>query len=126
MRCPILCIPGTSGGSSGTYSLSGKGLLTVGNREYRIRRKRQLYGRPAGPIPSTTSTSGTNLAGAGSTTLTWGGMLAAGYEAIGFSGSGSFTQSGGINTVNNGAIYLGSHANSFGTYALNGGLLSTS
>ena len=43
-------------------------------------------------------------------------------EYVGNYGSGSFTQSGGTNTVL-GSLLLGEYAGSAGTYSLNGGLL---
>ena len=53
-----------------------------------------------------------------------GGALSVGYETIGVSGSGTFTQTGGVHTV--GTLYLAEEFGSAGTYNLNGGLLSLS
>ena len=76
MRCPPSLYLGYNAGGSGTYNLSGSGLLSA-----------------------RTSTSAT-------------------------SGSGSFTQSGGTNSVGP-TLYLGYNAGSSGTYNLSGsGLLS--
>ena len=50
-------------------------------------------------------------------------MLSAATDSVGFSGTGSFTQTGGTNTIT-GSLNLGHSANSAGTYNLNGGLLS--
>jgi autotransporter-associated beta strand protein len=51
----------------------------------------------------------------------FGGSLAAGSERVGYSGSGSFTQTGG--TVTLASLVLAQSAASAGTYNLNGGLL---
>ena len=51
-----------------------------------------------------------------------GGSLAAGYEYIGFPGSGTFTQTGGANAIT-GNLYVGALAGN-GTYALLGGSAS--
>jgi hypothetical protein len=61
--------------------------------------------------------------------LEGGNLTVGGYENIGNSGIGSFTQIGGIHTVNpqntiNGGLNLGLAGNSSGTYDLMGGLLS--
>ena len=52
-----------------------------------------------------------------------GGSLAASEEDVGCSGTGSFTQSGGANTVA-GCLYLGTNSTGNGTYNLNGGTLT--
>jgi len=52
-----------------------------------------------------------------------GGSLAAGWEYVGDSGTGAFTQSGGTNTVTR-SLYLGTWAGASGTYALSAGSLA--
>ena len=47
-------------------------------------------------------------------------------EYVGFSGTGSFTQSGGTNSISSNSFYLGYNAGSSGTYSLSGGQLSAS
>ena len=70
---------GYNPGSSGTYNLSGSGLLSPGISEY-----------------------------------------------VGFSGTGSFTQSGGTNSLgNSNDLYLGGEAGGSGTYNLSGSGLLT-
>ena len=51
-----------------------------------------------------------------------GGSLSAGYEYIGFSGAGTFTQSAGTNAANY-SLILGFNAGDSGTYNLNAGSL---
>ena len=55
----------------------------------------------------------------GSLTMT---SSAAGYEYVGYSGTGTVTQTGGTNTVGT-ALVLGQNPGSVGTYNLLGGLL---
>ena len=64
-------------------------------------------------------------ASSGSYALGPSGTLSADSEYIGFSGTGTFTQSGGSNTVSS-ALYLGVGPFSSGTYNLNGGTLIVS
>ena len=52
------------------------------------------------------------------------GQLSAPSEYIGNSGRGTFTQSGGTNTVGN--LAIAQNSGSFGTYSLDGGLLNLS
>ena len=57
-----------------------------------------------------------------------GGSLAANYGYVGYSGSGTFTQSGGTNSVGSygGQLYLGYNAGDAGTYNLSGSASLTS
>lgn len=64
---------------------------------------------------------GENAGSSGAYSLS-GGTLGVEYVAIGYSGSGNFTQTGG--THNDLALVLGSGAGSSGTYTLSGGTLS--
>ena len=67
---------------------------------------------------------GGNLIVDGGTLQVPGGELAASNQYIGYSGTGSFTQSGGTNSVS-GTLYVGNNAGSSGSYALSGsGLLA--
>ena len=50
---------------------------------------------------------GNDTGGSGTYTLSGTGILTAGGEYIGYSGSGAFTQSGGTNTVTLGNLSLG-------------------
>ena len=52
-----------------------------------------------------------------------GGALVATYHDVGYSGTGTFTQSGGTNTLSNG-LYIGCNPGDNGTYNLSGGSLA--
>ena len=69
-----------------------------------------------------------NTAGSGAINMTSGSFTVSGSAFVGFSGTGTFTQSGGTNNVtygNQGAVYLGYNVGSNGTYSLgSSGLLS--
>ena len=74
--------------------------------------------------------SGTGIANLGSGQLTsdaissvTGGSLVANCEYIGYSSTGSFTQSGGTNAVSS-DLYLGTNAGSSGSYTQSGGINS--
>jgi autotransporter-associated beta strand protein len=102
---------GNNPGSSGTYNLSGSGLLSA-TTEY------------VGPgngvfLQSGGTNSVYSLLVSGVYSLS-GGQLSASYESIGYSGSGSFTQSGGTNSASG---LLFGYDGSSGTYNLNAGLL---
>ena len=56
----------------------------------------------------------------GAYTLGGSSLLAAATEYIGYSGSGSFTQTGGTHAVSS-VLYLGYKLHSIGTYNLSGG-----
>ncbi|MGA2256244.1 MAG: autotransporter-associated beta strand repeat-containing protein, partial [Thermoguttaceae bacterium] len=73
-----------------------------------------------GPICGTLSLGGS--AGSGSVDMT-DGSLSAGWQYVGDSGAGTFTQSGGTNSGN---IDIGNASGGSGTYNLIGGLLVTS
>jgi hypothetical protein len=115
----------------GMYQLSGTGVLTVGT---------EIIGDYSG---SFSQSGGTNMVAnnlflanndgafspsTGSYTLNGPGLLTVGgteYVGYSYSGSGSFTQSGGTNSVS-GALVLALNSSSGGSYALIGGLLSLS
>jgi len=59
---------------------------------------------------------GQNAGASGSYNLSGGSLWVGGYEYVGYSGAGSFTQSGGSHTVT--ALYLGTHAGACGSYNL--------
>ena len=67
---------------------------------------------------------GSYAGGSGTYNLSGNGLLSASYENVGYSGTGTFTQTGGTNSV--GDLYLGNLYPGYvnvGTYNLNGGLL---
>ena len=69
---------------------------------------------------------GNNSGGSGTYSLSGSGQLSASYEYVGNSGTGSFTQSGGTNSIGN-YLYLGANAGGSGAYSLSGsGQLSAS
>ena len=120
---------GYNPGDSGSYGLSGTGKLS-GQLEYV-----GYFG-----TGNLTQSGGTNtaaslyLGNAGATasgtyTLSGSGLLSISNtggdysEYVGYSGTGSFTQSGGTNSTSN--LYLGYNSGSSGTYNLNHGALAT-
>ena len=68
---------------------------------------------------SGTLSVGLSVGGSGTYNLSGNAYLTGGYEDVGYSGTGIFTQSGGTNNV--GSLYLGMYAGSSGTYGLTGG-----
>ena len=64
---------------------------------------------------------GYNDASIGGYKLSGSGLMLAGSECVGYSGAGTFTQSGGTNSYEN--LYLGYNLGSSGTYNLSGGSL---
>ncbi|MGA2069147.1 MAG: autotransporter-associated beta strand repeat-containing protein, partial [Thermoguttaceae bacterium] len=77
----------------------------------------QTEGQDGYPIPLCIGLSG----GSGSVQML-GGSFAAGWQYVGYSGTGNFTQSGGTNgdAVNGADLCLASSSGSSGTYNLNG------
>ena len=63
-----------------------------------------------------------NTTVSGGTLVMSGGKLSSPIQYVGYSGIGSFTQSGGTNTVSS-TLELGYNSSDSGTYNLNGGLL---
>jgi hypothetical protein len=117
---------GVNSGSSGTYQLQGGSLTTQG--EY-------IGHSGSGAFAQTGGTNnlgngqlylGVNSGSSGTYTLGGGSgspVLAAGTEYVGYyDAGGSFTQSGGTNTVS--TLYLATNSGSSGTYNLQGGSLS--
>ena len=115
---------GENAGGSGTYSLSGSGLLSVPS-EYIGTYGTGSFTQSGG----TQSVSGdlfvggaAGASGSGTYSLSGSGLLSVPSEYIGEFGSGSFTQSGGTHTVVS-QIVLAYAGTCSGTYNLNGGLL---
>jgi autotransporter-associated beta strand protein len=107
--------------SSGTYHLSGAGQLSA------------LYENIKGTFIQTGGTNSMSgplsileLYGdsnsSGMYHLSSTGQLSAGYEYIGYSGTGTFTQTGGTNTISS-VLSLSYYPGSSGTYNLTGGTL---
>ena len=114
-----------NGNSSGTYNLSGSGVIS-GNDEW--------LGYRAGGSGSFVQSGGTNnlaqmagfssaIPGQRAPTVSARGLLSAPQEYVGDGGSGSFTQLGGTNLVT-GPLYVGFFSSASGTYGLSGGSLS--
>ncbi len=137
-------------GSSGTYSLSG-GSLTVGDYEAVGYCGTGSFTQSGGTHTVTALYLGTEAGASGSYTLSDSGsgslLSVTGNEYIGYSGTGTFTQTGGSNTVGSnffvgtqggtgsyslsggslpvfGDLYLGNSAGASGSYNLSGGSLS--
>jgi autotransporter-associated beta strand protein len=117
---------GYSAGSSGTYSLSGGSLFAFYEElgESGSGSFTQSGGTNTNLASASGLTLGDNPGSSGTYNLTGSGLLSAPGETIGNSGSGSFTHSGGTNSVS-GSVVLGIGSASSGTYNLSGsGLLS--
>ena len=83
------------------------------------------FTQSAGINAPTTLYLGYNPGSSGTYTLSGAGNLSPFGEVLGNAGTGSFTQSGGSNTVAT-TLYLGYFSGSTGTYTLSGGSLSAS
>jgi hypothetical protein len=114
---------GYNSGSSGSYSLSGSGLLCANNQYvgYRGAGTFTQFGGTNSPsnyvIPTTLYLGYSG--GSGTYNLS-GGSLYGWYEYVGYGGAGSFTQSGGTNTISGGLLYLGYYPGTTGSYSLSG------
>jgi fibronectin-binding autotransporter adhesin len=62
--------------------------------------------------------------GSGTIVMTAGGLSAAADEFVGYSGAGSFAQSGGVNSISD-TLYLGYNSGANGSYDLSGGSLAS-
>ncbi|MGO9113049.1 MAG: hypothetical protein ACLP9L_27775 [Thermoguttaceae bacterium] len=110
-------------GSSGTYNLSGNGQLSAPS-EYVGYSGTGTFTQSGGTnnINGYYNNSlylGNKAASSGTYNLTGSGQLSAGTACVGYSGTGTFTQSGGTHSIAN-ALYLGYNAGSSGTYNLSG------
>ena len=120
---------GVYGGASGTYNLSGAGVLVANTNEYIGDIGTGIFNQMGG---TNTISAGNglylayNASGSGGTyNLSAGVLSAVSGEIVGASASGTFNQSGGTNTAA-GGLTLGNHSGSSGTYTLSGGALSAS
>ena len=107
------------GTGSGTYNLSGSGLITTGGLVV-SNNAPGAFTQSGGTVSVTYGTYVGNYA-TGTYSLSGSGLLSADTESIGWSGSGTFNQSGGQNVVRH--LNLGDNDFSRGTYNLNGGTL---
>ena len=113
-------------GGTGTYNLSGSGLLSASVEEVGYTGT-GTFTQTGGTNSVQTLALGDNpfLAdnlGSGSYKLGGSGLLLAGNEYVGLTGTGAFAQTGGTNIVGT-SLYLGYVFGSSGTYNLSGGLL---
>ena len=119
---------GNAAGSSGSYNLSGSGLLAVNFYEY-------VGFSGSGTITQTGGTAslandsgnlylGYNSGSNGVYNLSGSALSSNYFEYVGYSGKGVFAQTGGTNVVGSGRsscyLYLGYNAGSSGTYNLSG------
>ena len=119
---------GNQAGATGTYCLSGSGLLSVAQNEYVGWAGNGIFTQSGG----TNSTGGLTLRGNPGDTATYclsgsGVLSVQGGESI---QNGSFTQSGGVNTILNhtlgqGGLYVDALYGVPTSYNLSGGQLST-
>ena len=111
---------GSNPGSFGSYTLNGPELLAAS--EYVGISGTGSFTQSAGTNSTSGLLLGINSGGSGNYNLSGSGLLnVAGVEAseyVGYSGTGSFTQSGGTNTL--GLLYLGYNAGACGSYSLGG------
>ena len=111
-------------GSSGTYTLSGGSLSAVVESVGIFGTANFTQSGGTNTIPSSTGWAlylGSNV-GSNATYSLSGGSLSVPNEFVGYSGTGTFTQSGGTNTA--GKLTLAYGSGSSGTYGLSGsGLL---
>ena len=130
-----LALLGCNSGSSGTYTLSGSGLLSA-PYEYVGYSGTGTFTQSGGTNSISGGTAnvpsglyvGYATGSSGSYSLTGSGLLSIPCEYVGFSGAGTFTQSGGTSIIAGGVagvpsfLWLGDYGN--GTYSLSGGSLS--
>ena len=112
---------GFNPGSSGSYSLSGLGVLTATAGEYVGVSGNGMFTQSGGTQQlQRNPVSGQHAGSSGSYTLSSAAVLSTHAENVGYYGAGTFAQSGGMNTCT-GNLYLGFYAGSSGTYNQSGG-----
>ena len=125
-----LCL-GNNAGGSGAYNLGGSGQLSAPS-EYVGYSGTGTFTQSGGTnnigyYASGSLCLGANAGSTGVYNLGSSGQLSAPFEYVGYSGTGTFTQSGGTNNIGYGSLNLGNNAGSSGTYNLSGsGQLSAS
>ena len=120
---------GNNSGSSGSYVLSGSGLLSVQQEpEYVGYSGTGTFTQSGGTNNVGSLCLGNNLGSSGSYNLSGSGLLTPQQgEIVGYSGTGTFTQSGGMNDLYDianpngyGYLYIGNNSGSSGSYSLSG------
>ncbi len=107
-------------GGSGTYSLSGSGLLSAGE-EHVGDNGNGTFTQSGGTNTISNNNSlfiGCYAGISGTYNLSGSGLVSITYEEVGASGTGTFAQSGGSNSAT--YLYIGDFAGSSGTYNLSG------
>ena len=104
--------------SAGTVNLNDRGAFnqTGGTFDF------STFNHIAGSASFTDLYLGRDIGSSSTYNLSGGTLAATGYEYVGYSGTGSFTQSGGTHTVAQ-RLRLGWNAGSSGSYDLSGGSL---
>jgi hypothetical protein len=123
---------GYGSGSLGAYSLSGAGSLTVAGPAYVGYSGAGTFTQSGGTASLTgTDSNGNGLSigdqtgGSGTYVLSAGNLIVSSNEQVGNNGTGSFTQSGGVNSVGQNLIVGGpSTSSGVGKYSLSVGTLS--
>jgi hypothetical protein len=114
---------GQHSGSSGTYHLSGTGVLSAYSESIGSYEGTGTFNQSGGTNTVTSGLRlGPNLGSSGTYNLI-SGNLSANFEYIGSFGTGTFTQTGGTNTVTN-TLTIAEVPGSTGTYTLSGGTLT--
>lgn len=120
-------ILGANGSSTGTYELSGTGILTVTAPEY-IGNFGEGFFYQTGGMHTVAGGGnqlflGNNTSSSGTYTLEAGSLSVGTGEIVGYSGTGIFNQTGGTNMVG-GTLYIGNNSGVSGTYTISGGTVS--
>ena len=124
---PAICL-GWNPGSSGSYTLSGSGVLSASMQDVGYSGTGTFI-QTGGTNNCGSSGSlwiGLNSGGSGTYSLSGSGLLSATSQYVGYSGTGTFVQTGGTNSLgSNGSLYVGVTSGGSGTCSLSGsGLLS--
>jgi hypothetical protein len=107
-------------GSSGTYALSGDGYLSIANDIYLgVEGTGSFIQNDTSTVEANNLFIGTS-GGAGTYELRGGSLSLTGVVSVGYSGIGTFTQSGGTHTVSGNLVLGEQQTGSGGTYLLSG------
>jgi hypothetical protein len=116
----VILYLGTTLGSTGTYVLSGTGLLSVDSVEYLDQGGAAFFNQNGGSNNTIALVVDGALGTTGSYSLSGSGAVTAtGYEIVGNGGPGVFNQSGGNNNLE-GTFTMGGGTSASGTYLLSG------
>ncbi|HUB24233.1 MAG TPA: PEP-CTERM sorting domain-containing protein [Tepidisphaeraceae bacterium] len=115
----VILYLGTTLGSTGTYVLSGTGVLSVDSVEYLDQGGVALFNQNGGSNNTVALVVDGALGTTGTYSLSGGTVTATGYEIVGNGGTGVFNQSGGNNNEQ-GTLTIGGGTFASGTYLLSG------